>query len=292
MSINYLNSPIILIGTHRSGTSWLFKQVFSTHPDLAGWKEPRYVWEWGNNYKQNDVLTAEDARPEVIEHIRNRFAKFVQDQGKKRLFEKTPSNCLRIPFINKIYPEAKIIHIIRDGRANFASLADMMEGNFYRQDFLNSRLVEMIRETPLIGIPAYFPLITDTIASKLLKRPNKSWGPRPEGWQEWAKKDSKNILLAKRWAATMYQCIEDVKQTNPKYYYRFRYEDLIAQPQKIMSEIVDFTELEGGQQIVADVVKTVDPSRQERWRSKISSETLAEVKPYLQPALERLGYSW
>ena len=58
-------SPIILIGTHRSGTTWL-GQVLSRHSSLAYWVEPRYVWSWGNNYKPDDVLTKINAKPRII----------------------------------------------------------------------------------------------------------------------------------------------------------------------------------------------------------------------------------
>lgn len=284
-------SPIILIGTHRSGTSWLFN-VFSQHPDLASWQEPRYVWEWGNNYKKDDVLTSENARPAVIKHIRNRFSQFVEQEQKKRLFEKTPNNCLRLPFINTIYPDAKIIHIVRDGRAVFISSSEMLKEGYYRQEILTARLWEMITETPLWGIPAYFPPMFNTLTSKLLKRPLKYWGPRPEGWQNWIKQDSINVVLAKQWAATMNKAITDSEKIQPKFYQRFYYEELMSKPQETIEQILDFIELSNGETIINEVVNTLDRKKQDRWRDLISSEILAEIRPYLEPTINTLGYSW
>ena len=287
-----LQSPIILIGTHRSGTSWLFNQVFSQHPNLAGWNEPRYVWEWGNNYKPDDVLNAEDAKPQIVEHIRSRFAKFVQSEGKTRLFEKTPNNCLRLPFIHQVYPQAKIIHVVRDGRAVFSSSADMLENRFYRQDRLSDRLKEMIVESPLWGIPAYIPTIVGTIVAKLSKKPLKYWGPKPQGWQNWVKNDSKNVILAKQWVETTEQALTDSKLIPSEFYYRFRYEDLITNPRETMASITDFLNLEQGEILVDYVAETVNTSRKDLWRDSIDRETLQEIEPYLKPTLEKLGYQW
>lgn len=292
MLTNQLESPIILIGTHRSGTSWLFNDVFSRHPDLACWKEPRYVWEWGNNFKLDDVLTANDARQEVIEHIRTRFAKFVKVQAKKRLFEKSPSNCLRLTFINKVYPRAKIIHVIRDGRAVFASSSQIIEKGYYRQEVLSRRLLEMIRETPTWAIPAYIPSIFEIGISKLFNRKLKYWGTRPSGWRDWLDSDSPNVVLAKQWSETINQSVDDAQIINHDFYYRFYYEDLINKPKKIMTQIIDFVELDSAGDLVTDVVKSVNPEKQDQWINLIDQATLEEIKPYIEPTLNKLGYIW
>lgn len=40
----------------------------------------------------------------------------------KRMIEKTTSNCLRLGFVNEVFPDARIIYITRDGRNNINSL--------------------------------------------------------------------------------------------------------------------------------------------------------------------------
>lgn len=284
-------APIILIGTHRSGTSWL-AQVFSHHPSLACWIEPRYVWEWGNNYKPDDVLTSEDATSPIIEHIRRRFYRFVKQHGKQRLFEKTPSNCLRLPFIRAVYPEAKIIHVIRDGRSVFRSADAILNVGYYRQELLSRRLLEMLEETPLWAWPAYVPRITETVNCKLRHRPLPFWGPRPRGWREWVKADSRNVVLAKQWVATISQAIRDGDAISSDNYYRFYYEDLMIRPQEVMRSIVEFAELADADELVEYVEKTVDPTRQGKWRELLDEAILEEIRPYMESTLNELGYEW
>src|SRR5688572_17089878 len=135
-------SPILFIGTQRSGTTWM-GSVLAKHPRLAYWPEPRHVWTRGNSYRPDDRLTAADARPRVARHIRDTFAHFVQERGKERLVEKTPSNCLRIPFLRAVYPDAKIILVVRDGRSVIRSTDEILE-----KGVPTDRMVQRALETP------------------------------------------------------------------------------------------------------------------------------------------------
>lgn len=289
---NLINTkPIILIGTHRSGTTWL-GQALSKHPDLAYWVEPRYVWSWGNNYKPNDLLTEADATPQVVAHILQRFDQFVKSRNKRRLFEKTPSNCLRIPFIRTVYPNAKIIHVIRDGRAVFSSATEIVTDGFYRPNLLKHRLLEMLTETAIWEWPAHAPRVMEILGSKLLHKPLKIWGPRPPGWQNWVKHDSLEVLLAKQWSATVSQAVFDSNSLDTEHYYRFRYEDLMENPNKTLNKIFDFSELSHADNLVSSIANTVDSSRQHKWRDELNPEVLEAIRPWIAPTLNTLGYSW
>lgn len=284
-------SPILLIGTHRSGTTW-FAQQLSQHPTLAYWSEPRYVWSWGNSYKPDDVLTEADAHPNITRHIRDRFARYVSDQGKQRLFEKTPSNCLRISFIRKVFPDAKIIHIIRDGRSVFRSADQLMTTGYYRQDVLKRRTFEMLQETQIWEWPAHLPRIVETLGRKITRQPLKFWGPKPPGWREWIKTDTQNIILAKQWAAAVSFAVRDSASLKPDQYLRFRYEDLMTYPTQTLRQIFEFAELSNDSDLVSQIAQTVDSSRQSKWRHALDGSLLEEIEPHIKSVLTSLGYEW
>ena len=71
-----LDRPIVVVGAPRSGTT-LMGELLSAHPALAHVEEPRLTWRYGNDAK-SDMLGPEDARPEVCQFIRQRFAATVQ----------------------------------------------------------------------------------------------------------------------------------------------------------------------------------------------------------------------
>ena len=120
-----LDRPIVVIGSPRSGTT-LLGNLLGTHPLLSQVEEPRLTWKYGNDDK-SDMLRAGDARPEVCQHIRRDFGKAVSDAGRERLIEKTPSNSLRMEFVDRVLPGCIFIHTVRDGVESVLSIRKFWE---------------------------------------------------------------------------------------------------------------------------------------------------------------------
>ena len=115
-----LRKPIVVLGAGRSGMNVL-GEIIAKHESLAVATEPRMLWKYGNQRK-SDMLRPEDARPEVIRHIRAQFAKYVRLEGKSRLVDVTPGNSLRPAFVDKVMPDCRFVHLIRDGVDNILSM--------------------------------------------------------------------------------------------------------------------------------------------------------------------------
>lgn len=105
---------VFVVGCARSGTS-ILGELIGSHPGVKYIFEAHSIWELGGTgVNDSHRLTAEEATPGVSEEIRSWFED--QARGSSVLVEKNPRNILRVPYIRKIFPEAKIIHIVRDGR--------------------------------------------------------------------------------------------------------------------------------------------------------------------------------
>ena len=281
--------PIILIGAHRSGTTWLGK-VFSRHPDLAYWEEPRHVWTWGNAYKKDDVLTEADARPRVRAHIRGAFDAYVRSQGKRRLVEKTPSNTMRVRFIREVFPEARLIMVVRDGRSVLRSTGEIMAGGVPM-----SKIISRARQTPLLEWPAFASQAAGALGRKLTRKKLAYWGPRPPGWKSWVGVDHPDVILAKQWAGCVTCALDDIEATEragAPPVLRFRYEDLMASPREVMDRICAHCGLETPNPSVEFASDSADPKRADKWRAELDEQTLARVRPIMEPVLRRLGYDW
>ena len=85
---------------------------------------------YGRHGYASNRLDATAASPEVVAELRERFrGRLVNRDGKApvaesvRVLEKTPKNALRVPFIDRAFPQAHFVYLYRDVRETLASMA-------------------------------------------------------------------------------------------------------------------------------------------------------------------------
>lgn len=109
----------LIIGCARSGTS-ILGELVAAHPGVQYFFEVHRVWEIGGpGPDDSHRLTAADATPEVVAAIRGWFE---GESDGRMIVEKCPRNAVRVPYLRAILPEARIIHVVRDGRDTACSL--------------------------------------------------------------------------------------------------------------------------------------------------------------------------
>ena len=111
--------PVFILGCGRSGTSFLGRAL-GAHPGVEFWFEPHAVWaaidprtDYGGWYggAGGSRLGAEH----VDDRIRRRFRRAFAPSGGATMVEKTPINTFRIGYLEALHPEARYVHIVRDG---------------------------------------------------------------------------------------------------------------------------------------------------------------------------------
>jgi hypothetical protein len=149
---------VLLIGCPRSGTSALL-QVLLRSPELRSvHNEGHILWQpyhhprdtgWGS-----DALGAEDVSAREREYIYLAIRLVVRD---RRFVDKTPESCLRIPYLQALFPDATFVFLRRRAADNVNSL---MEGWRARPRFVTYRLPERLEGLgPLSGDRWSFALI-------------------------------------------------------------------------------------------------------------------------------------
>lgn len=281
-----LERPILVVGTHRSCTS-LLARILSHHEDVALCNEPRHVWTRGFGYRPDDVLTREDATEPVKRRIREEFEAFLRESGKSRFAEKTPSNCLRMPFVDEVLPDALYIHIYRDGRGVVNSTMDMLAK---KPDA--HWIAKRAKGTPIWEWPAYIPKAMRTIVRKATKGRMSFWGPRPEGWRDWAKHDPEPVRLAKQWRGIVEAVLEFREGVDRARWFEVSHEEFVRDPEAWVGRVFEFAGLAPSERAMAFTRSTVQPARAERWKTAMRPETLEQIRPILEPTMRRLGYEW
>lgn len=281
-----LKPPIFLIGNVRSGTS-MTHSFFGQHPEICTWNEPRTVWCYADPRRRHDRFTADDATPRVRRYVRNRFLKFQQHHGDLRVMEKTPANVLRIPYVRAIFPESKILYIIREPLANISS-AELK----WREPINPRHLWHRILETPKSQLHYYaWRVLVDHYRTRVLRRKHVSvWGVRYPGINQDINEMTIEEVIAKQWSEASRIAEADLAQIDPEIVLCVRYEDFVADPVNTFDRILAHFDLRITPELVRSLEETVDPNRQSKWR-RFDAEVIKRCLPYVLDEMDRHGYT-
>jgi hypothetical protein len=113
--------PIFLVGCQRSGTTML-RLVLDSHSRLSCGPETRFLpdlrrlvdrdWERLSRFG----FPREDWLRRIAEFFGGIHADYAASRGKVRWADKTPLYALSLDFVTEVFPDAQIVHLIRDGR--------------------------------------------------------------------------------------------------------------------------------------------------------------------------------
>lgn len=130
-----VRQPVFIVGCSRSGTT-LFAEIFGERPDSCNVMDASQVWDL-----RYYVKSADDHRDENDAHfwetsrIRSSLAVRLLSSGRVRLINKNNQNSLRLRYLKSAFPDAYIIHVVRDARPVVLSNMSRVEKDRYRRGF-------------------------------------------------------------------------------------------------------------------------------------------------------------
>jgi hypothetical protein len=184
-----------------------------------------------------------------------------------RLLEKTPENCLRLPFLLEIFPDARIIHLIRDGRSNVSSL---MEGWRRADLFPGYRVPERLAVSGVTSHRWAFALIP--------------------GWRELAASPLEEVC-ARQWMVCN-EAVLDFRRNEGRGvpFLTVKYENLVNRLDAVLAEVTAFADVElNPHPGFLSESNIVSPPAREKWRH-LHGEEIRRIEPLIAPTMERLGY--
>lgn len=148
---------IFVLGHERSGTTML-RAMLDSHPDLAvppeahsvvgllghqlrpldldellaTFARDKYFADWQLEPKDLEFLRDDPRVVTRADAIAGLYAAYARAHGKPRVADKTPSHLAEMELLAEQFPNAKFLHIVRDGRDVAASMVTM---NFGASDF-------------------------------------------------------------------------------------------------------------------------------------------------------------
>lgn len=264
--------PIFIVNPPRSGSSLMFETLAQAPNVYTVGGESHGVIEGvrglglpAQNFDSNR-LHEQHARPEIVAELRARFDQLLRDRdglpapaGRVRMLEKTPKNALRIPFLAKVFPEARFIFLYRDPRQVLSSMMEAWESG---------------RFVTYPGLPGW----TGARPWSLLLTP---------GWRDLANLPLERIVAA-QWAAAMQVLLDDLEALPADRWTTARYDALKADPNAEVMRLCQATELEWDRTLGSELPlarHTVSKPDDNKWQARAAQ--IEGVLPSLAGMMER-----
>jgi hypothetical protein len=276
--MRYSDSPIFIVGVHRSGTT-LLRYMLNSSPriyippesdfiprffgrDPTGslteariaqlldmiFDQYRLVKEWQGARPAAAAFLAAMPDRTPAAFLDTLYGMYAQQHGAVRWGDKTPIYASYVDLIHRIFPRAKFVHIVRDGRDVALSMLDKWGHE--------------------VHIDTYF--------------------------------------AARNWVRRIRRAQASGSRLGPGLFYELRYEDLVQEPEAVLRPLCDFLDEPyipdmaqphrlGRSQIAAgdfhaQVRQPPGPSRIARWQSEMSAADLRLFQHVASDLMLELGY--
>jgi hypothetical protein len=299
--------PVIITGVPRSGTSIMGK-ILDLHPRISTWVEPYYVWDHHFRTAPYDERTADDASDEVQSWIRGAFSKYRKKLKADIVADKSPRLCLKIPFVRKVFPDARYIFIARDGRDTVLSMwrqwqkkkeifgGPQQGGQWHNRLYvikrwLGRRPTWQFRIQSVIfelGSPLNWP--QKKFLNKIRWEGRFGWGPRFKGWQDIIDRSTPLEFSAHQWMHCARAILDNINLIPQDRRIVLKYEEFIREPQVCIEKVLDFLNLENPKGYMAKI-PPVWPDNSNKWLQAFSTDERRQIGSIIGPTLTEYGYA-
>lgn len=267
--------PLIIIGAPRSGTN-ILRDVLTDLPPMITWPcdEINLMWRHGNTHHPDDELGPELATARVQRYMRRQFELLARRRRGDLVVEKTCANSLRVDFVDRIFPDAVYLFIVRDGVDAVASAMQR-----WTAPFDLGYTVRKLRYAPVTDLPVYAWRFATNRLHRLTTTEKRlaTWGPVFAGMHELAREVPLEELCALQWKACVERAREALDRKPSNRVFRLRYEHFVTNPAQVTAAICDFL----GLAIHPDAIQTA--------ASKVRSDSIGKGRRQLSDAeLERV----
>jgi LPS sulfotransferase NodH len=274
--VSSLQRPVFIVAAPRSGSTLLFETLASSDRLVSLGGEAHALVEGLTELRpgapgvESNRLTAANCTPAIAAHIRAAITGNLVDRKGlpatalgRRFLEKTPKNSLRIPFFDRIFPDALFVYLWREPKSNISSIIEAWRsGNWMTYNGLE-------------GFDGPWSLIL------------------PPGWRAMNGRALEEIA-AYQWSVTNETVLADLNTMQRARWVAVSYADLVAAPAMTIRRVCDFIGIDVDPALQGRLEGTLPLSRHthtppapDKWRR--NSELIERVIPSIQATWERLG---
>jgi Sulfotransferase family len=267
--------PVLILGCPRSGTSVLLQALLRSPELRSVQSEGHILWDEFHHPERrgwdSDALTASDLTPREREYVYCAIRLWTRGA---RFVDKTPENCLRVSYLDALFPDATFVFLRRRAADNVSSLIEAWKA---RPRFVKYRLPEQLTGLGnLSGTRWSFVLVP--------------------GWRGLVDAPLEEIC-ARQYVACNDAVLEARREVPDSRWVDVTYEDIVRSPVEELSRVyselgLGFTEEARGYAQGLErtpTATTLTAPRNAKWRDQ-NPESVARIRPLVADVERRLGY--
>ena len=267
--------PILVLGCPRSGTTLLLQGLLQSSELGSVQSEGHILWDEFHHPRdhgwESDALSAEDVTQREREYVYLAVRLFARG---RRFADKTPESCLRVPYLDALFPDATFVFLRRRAADNVNSLVEAWRA---RPRFVKYHLPEPLTGLgPLSGAEWSFALVP--------------------GWRD-LRTATLEEICARQYVACNEAVLDARESMDPSRWIDLAYEELVSDPAAELERLfvqlgVAFTP--GAERFAADLTANVSRTalsapQPEKWREQ-NPDAIERILPLAAPTERRLGY--
>ncbi len=283
-----MSSTVIILGAARSGTKFLRDLLGASASARVVPHDINHVWRHGNESHPSDALPASCYTERIGRFIRERVLDLSGAHADPAgvVVEKTVSNTLRVGFVRAVYPEAKLVHLVRDGRAVVESTM--------RQWRAKPEWPRLLRKAMTLRGPdlsyALWSAVNMARGRVQGRRGGRVWGPRYEGIEEDLVTLPLLEVCARQWTACVQSTLESLLEAPPELVHTVRYEDLTRNGEAL-ERLTTFLGLPDPERVMDRYRDVLIGDADRKWPAAFDAEERDRLSREISPAMSRLGYA-
>jgi len=256
------------------------------------WSEPNTIWRIGHPSAKTDRRSPEEVTESLKECIRGAYLQKQRTSGDKRIVDDSPLHCVNLPFVQQVLPEAKVIHIFRDGRSVVPDVIRSWQKPLYsfRPKTLRC-ILRRLHETPVAEWRSYVPRILRVVGSKVwpYNAQRVIRGVRYPGIEHDVEILDRIELACKQWQVCQTLILDDLAALPPDSYVCVAYEAFVQNPVAVFNELLQFVgePMNGKLEIYlreSITSRYLHPSSE----FNLDGGTWTDIQRLLEPALARI----
>jgi Sulfotransferase family len=221
------------------------------------------IWELYAPEGGDYCLDEHFSNPKMEEYLIHTIKKHLKYFNKTRFINKNPDNSVRMRYLNKLFPDAKFINIIRDGRAVCSSLMKVRE---IAEEFFGS---EHRHATSGVKV--------------------KAWADIEETW-----KTDPASSIGLLWKEVVETIERDKEAISPERYLELRFEDFVTEPFNYLEKMVHFCDLgwdAKAESAIREASKTLTMGgRNDAWKKRLKEADVEKLMAIIAPKMRAYGY--